>query len=397
MRVTNDTLRQVFLNALEIAQRRVQDTQTQVSTGLRIQQPSDDPVSAARIRELESSLSRLDQYQANGIIAQNRLALGEEVLTSVVNNLQHVRELAVQANNATQSAEGLAAINIELRQRLESLIGLANSTDSSGRYLFSGFSEDVLPFVQSGASVVYNGDQGQRMLQVSDSRFIAVTDSGSEVFQRIPNGNGTFALSVGATNTGTGVLGKGSVTDPTAYVPDTYTVTFLTPTNYEVRDSGGGLVVAATYAEGDSIGFLGIDIELSGQPAAGDTFTATPSTSQDLFTTVQNLIVALDSGGGSGAARAILNSEVSQSLEDLDQAIGRIVEVRSETGARLQSLDEEAALNDGFALQLVDALSELRDLDYAEAISNLSQQLLGLEAAQQTFVRVQGLSLFRFL
>ena len=397
MRVTNDTLRQVFLNALEIAQRRVQDTQAQVSTGLRIQQPSDDPVSAARIRELETSLSRLDQYEANGIIAQNRLALGEEVLTSVVDNLQRVRELAIQANNATQGAESHRAINIELRERLESLISLANSTDSSGRYMFSGFAEDVLPFAQSGTSIVYNGDQGQRMLQVSDSRFIAVTDSGSEVFQRIPNGNGTFALSVGASNTGTGSLGKGSVTDPTAYVPDTYTITFLTATDYEVRDGGGGLVVAGTYAEGDSIAFLGIDIELSGQPAAGDTFTATPSTSQDLFTTVQNLIDTLGSGGDSGSARAILNSEVAQSLENLDQAIGRILEVRSETGSRLQALDEEAALNEGFGLQLVDTLSELRDLDYAEAISSLSQQLLGLEAAQQTFARVQGLSLFRYL
>ncbi|MGI9258258.1 MAG: flagellar hook-associated protein FlgL [Gammaproteobacteria bacterium] len=397
MRVTNDTLRQVFLNALEIAQRRVQDTQAQVSTGLRIQQPSDDPVSAARIRELETSLSRLDQYEANGIIAQNRLALGEEVLTSVVDNLQRVRELAIQANNATQGAESHRAINIELRERLESLISLANSTDSSGRYMFSGFAEDVLPFAQSGTSIVYNGDQGQRMLQVSDSRFIAVTDSGSEVFQRIPNGNGTFALEVGASNTGTGALGKGSVTDPTAYVPDTYTITFLTATDYEVRDGGGGLVVAGTYAEGDSIAFLGIDIELSGQPAAGDTFTATPSTSQDLFTTVQNLIETLDSGGDSGSARAILNSEVAQSLENLDQAIGRILEVRSETGSRLQALDEEAALNEGFGLQLVDTLSELRDLDYAEAISSLSQQLLGLEAAQQTFARVQGLSLFRYL
>ena len=397
MRVTNDTLRQVFLNALELAQRRVEETQTQVSTGLRIQQPSDDPVSAARIRELEASVSRLDQYQANGIIAQNRLALSEEVLTSVMDNLQRVRELAVQANNATQGAESHRAISLELKQRLESLISLANSTDSSGRYLFSGFSEDTRPFVQNGTSVAYNGDQGQRMLQVSDSRFIAVTDSGSEVFQRIPNGNGTFALGVGAANTGTGVLGEGSVTDPTAYVPDTYTVTFLTPTDYEVRDSGGGLVVAATYSEGDSISFLGMEIELDGEPAAGDTFISAPSSSQDLFTTVQNMIDALDIGGDTGAARAILNSEIGQSLENLDQAIGRIIDVRSETGARLQSLDQEAALNEGFGVQLVEALSELRDLDYAEAISNLSQQLLGLEAAQQTFARVQGLSLFRFL
>ena len=239
----------------------------------------------------------------------------------------------------------------------------------------------------------YNGDQGQRSLQVSDGRFVAINDPGSEIFQRIPNGNGTFALAAAQANTGTGVLGAGTVTDPAAYIPDTYTITFLTSADYEVRDSGGGLVVAGTYADGDSIGFLGTEIQLNGQPAAGDVFTSAASTSQDMFATVQNLITALESG----ANGSVVQSNVGQTLQDVDQALSRVIEVRTDIGSRLQALDGEADLNEGFTVQLTETLSELRDLDYAEAISQLSQQLVGLEAAQQTYVRVQGLSLFRFL
>jgi flagellar hook-associated protein 3 FlgL len=397
VRITNDTLRQVFLSALETAQRQVQETQTQVSTGLRVNRPSDDPLASARIRELEASVARLDQYQANGIIARNRLGLEEEVIADVVQNLQRVRELAVQANNATQSVENRRAIAVELRERLDGLIGLANSADSAGRYLFAGFAENTLPFVRSGGSVTYNGDQGQRSLQISDGRLVAVSDPGSEVFQRIANGNGTFTLSAGQANVGSGVLGAGSVLDPAAYVPDTYTVTFLSPSDYEVRDGGGGLLAAGTYADGEAIGFLGIEIQLSGQPAAGDAFTAAPSTTQDLFATVDKLIIALENGNGTEASRALVHNQIGQSLVDLDQAVGRLLEVRAEIGGRLRAVEEEAGLNEGFALQFTDTLSDIRDLDYAEAISLLSQQLLGLEAAQQTYVRVQGLTLFRFL
>ncbi len=99
----------------------------------------------------------------------------------------------------------------------------------------------------------------------------------------------------------------------------------------------------------------------------------------------------------SGANNALVHSDVGQALQDVDQALGRVIEVRTDIGSRLQALDGEADLNEGFTVQLTETLSELRDLDYAEAISRLSQQLIGLEAAQQTYVRVQGLSLFRFL
>jgi flagellar hook-associated protein 3 FlgL len=387
-----------FLNALETAQRRMADTQQQISTGQRINTPADDPVSSARIVQLDASLSRLNQYQANGIIARNQLGLEEEALASVIGNLQSVRELAVQANNATLSDSDRAGVAADLRQRRDSLLALANTADASGHFIFAGFSETTRPFtVGAGGNVVYNGDQGQRTLQVSDDRFIAINDSGAEVFQRIPNGNGTFVLAAGAGNTGSGVLGGGTVVNPAAYVTDTYTINFVTATTYDVLDSGGNSVAAGTFTPGQSIAFLGVDVPIDGNPAVGDSFTVTPSSNRDVFATVNALIDALETPASDPAARAQLHNSVGQLLLDVDQAVGRVIDTRADIGARVRALEQEDTLNENFSFQLTETLSEIRDLDYAEALSLLSQQLFGLEAAQQTYARTQGLSLFRFL
>jgi flagellar hook-associated protein 3 FlgL len=397
MRVTNDTLRNAFLSALESAQQRLLQTQAQVTTGRRINAPSEDPLAAARIGELGAAVAQLEQYRTNGATARSRLALGEEALASVINNLQRVRELAVQANNATMSNGDRLAIAAELRERLEGVVAVANSTDASGKYLFAGFSETTLPFVHTGGTVAYNGDEGRRSLQIGAERSVAVNDSGSAVFENVSNGNGTFTLAAGTANVGTGVLGAGSVVAAGAYVRDGYTITFVTTSDYEVRDSGGTLVTTGTYAPGQAVTFPGVSIELTGEPAVGDTFDVAPSGRQSVFTTLANLINVLETPVTDAASRALSNNQVGQLLLDIDQGVNHVIERRADIGSRQRAIDDELAMNEGFSVQLAETLSEIRDLDYAEALSRLTQQLFGLEAAQQTYARTQGLSLFRYL
>jgi flagellar hook-associated protein 3 FlgL len=398
MRVSSDLLRTVFLNALADAQQRFAKTQEQVSTGQRVNSPSDDPAAAARIAQLNATLSRLDQFQTNADFARNQLGLEENALTSVVDNLQQIRELTVQANNAPLSDADRAAIASELSQRLDALRSVANTTDVDGRHLFAGYNEDATPFtVGPAGNVVYNGDQGQRTVQVSETRFVALNDSGADVFQRIPTGNGTFTLTAGAANTGTGVLGAGTVVDQTAWVPDNYTIRFLTPTTYEVRDGASALVASGTYTAGQAISFRGVAVPIDGAPAAGDTFTAAPSSSRDVFATVSSLIDTLKTPAQSDTARASLHNKLGQLLADIDQATNHVISKRSDVGSRSRALDDEASLSADFKVQLSTTLSSIRDLDYADALTRLSQQQLGLQAAQQAFAQTQGLTLFRYL
>jgi len=398
MRISNDTLRSAFLSALDEARQRVLATQEKVSTGLRINSPSDDPVAAARVAHLDASLTRLDQYHANAVFARNQLGLEEEALTDVIGNLQRIRELVLQANNSTTSAADRSIIADEIRQHRDAIRAVANTTDVDGRYLFAGFREQTTPFTVSGSgSVVYNGDYGQRTLQISDSRFVAINDSGAEVFQRIPEGNGTFVLGVGATNAGTGTLGEGTVTNPAAWVADTYTISFLTPSSYEVRDGANTVIATGSFAPSQSVTFPGASVRIDGTPAAGDTFTVTPSAQRDVFATLDLLISEIEVPAGDPAGRAQMHSEVGQRLLDLDNALARVVSTRGEVGARVRALDQQESLNDEFEVHLRTTLSSVRDLDYAEALSRLSQELFGLDAAQQAFARAQNLSLFKYI
>jgi flagellar hook-associated protein 3 FlgL len=279
------------------------------------------------------------------------------------------------------------------------LLAIANTTDVDGRHLFAGYKEETVPFTTNASgAVVYNGDQGQRTLQISDSRFVAINDSGAEVFQRIAEGNGTFVLGVNPANSGTGMLGSSSVQDPTAWVADTYTVSFLTPTTYEVRNSASALISSGTLTPPtQSLTFVGIEMRIDGAPAAGDTFTVTPSANRDLFSSLDRLIAAIEAPAGNPPARAQLHSNIGQRLADLDNALAHVVDVRGEIGARVRALDQQEELNADFAVHLNTTLSAVRDLDYAEALSRLSQQLFGLDAAQQAFARAQNLSLFKYI
>lgn len=396
MRISTYGAYQQGLSMMQQIQAALDRTQRQVSSGQRILAPSDDPIAAARALDLRDTLGRLEQFDRNSNIARNRLTDEEVALGNVNNVLQRVRELALQANNATQSDETRSLIAIEMHQQLDQLVQLANQQDGNGRYLFSGNQDATTPVTRNGASFIYNGDQGTRMIEIGENRLIADGNSGAEVFFRIRNGNGVFATSAAPGNTGSVVVGSGSLVDPTQYDQDSYTLTFIDPVNYEVQDSSGTVVSTGTYQSGSSVAFRGIQFSLNGEPQAGDTIAVEPSRFRDVFTSIRELADAIDAPVGNDAARAALNNKVNAGILGMDQAIGKVLDVRTQVGSRLAAIDTQGDSNGAFALAVQSTLSEIEDLDYAEALSRLSLQMTTLEAAQQTFIRTQQLSLFNF-
>src|SRR5690606_10541318 len=137
MRVTSDAMRATFLAVLERANRQLMKTQTQIGTGRRVNAPSDDSFAAARITEIDAAIARLAQFRDNGTLARNRLSLEETVLADVADSLQRIRELTLQANNATLGNGERAGLAAEIRERFDGLLALANSVDGNGRYLFA--------------------------------------------------------------------------------------------------------------------------------------------------------------------------------------------------------------------------------------------------------------------
>lgn len=607
MRVSSGTIFDQNVAALTQQQTRLLQTQQQVSSGRRILTAADDPVAAARALSISQSDAMNTQYAANRTAARHTLSLAESTLQSVTSLLQDVKTAAVGAGNGSLNNSDRQTIATGLSGRLQELIGLANSTDGAGNYLFSGFQSATQPFVNVAGVMTYNGDDGQRLMQVAASRQMASSDSGADIFMRVKNGNGTFATQAVASNTGSGVISAGfqtgavtghsytvafgaintqaptgtrtvasgaisgsdvtvagttastatftvdgitlfsntvaagatgtlitganldaawpafaaanpgytltgtfaagtaqitkangtalvlaenqaagtgatlsafaaagagfigttaagtgmggtigtpaTVTNPAVATGHDYSITFgaggttysvqdlttnkpvpgmssvaytsgaaiafdgisvaisgtpvqgdvfnVAAPTYSVTDNTTGTTVATAqrYVSGQAISFGGMQFDISGIPLPNDRFTVQPSGNVSIFQTISDLIAALNTpvGVGNPTQTAALNTSLQTAMNLLDRGLNNVLSVRSSLGLRLSEVDALQVTGEDLSLQYKQNLSQLQDVDYNKALSDLTQQQIGLQAAQKSFVNVSGLSLFNYL
>lgn len=301
MRISTSFIQQQSVDAMLRQQTELAKTQQQVSTGERIQSPSDDPVASVRILGIERDLNLTEQYQNNADAAENKLNVNDGILKSAADILQRIRELAVQGLNDTNDGNARDAIAEEIRQLNETLVSLANSTDANGEYLFSGYQSNTQAF--DPTTYTYNGDSGQRNLRVGSGYLVEISEPGDQIF---------------------------------------------------------------------------ISTNLNG-------------TTQAIFQTIDDFVSALENDAVNTAPN---NGDF---LSNMDTALNQVYESRTKVGTRLNAIDQQRAVNESSIASLQNNLSQLKDLDYAEAITRLNQQAVGLQAAQQAYVKVQGLSLFNFI
>ena len=296
MRISTSLLYQRGVDAIELQQKKLSDTEIQLATGERLDSPADDPFASTRIIALDEEEKLLDQYNRNADYALARLNQEEIALTSAINALQRLRELAVQTANGIYGADDRRAISEEAFQIRDGLLQNANTADESGNYIFAG---DKVGSPAFDNNFVYQGDQGERFIQIGKSRQVQTGDSGYAVWENVPN-----------------TIGGGNV--------------------MEIADS---------YAT---------ELSVNG---------------------VQD----------------------PNAIDDIDAALNHLITIRSRIGGRVNAIQSEQSSNDSFSLSIQENKSALADLDYAEAISRFQQQLAGLQAAQQSFVQIQGLSLFNYI
>lgn len=386
-------------------QSKVSETQLQLSKGTRILRPSDDPIGSAIAFDLQRQIDSATQFVENGRVAETRLSVEESSLASATDILQRVRDLALQGANATLTGEDRKAISVEIETRLEELMGIANTQLATGEYLFSGFKTNVKPFSVDGTGTVnYNGDQGIRSVKVNTTVQIESGNSGDRVFQDIKTGNGAFVAMASGSNLGTGVISNAVLSDPTAFVGDTYTIDYSTDASGSVRYQITGANTGPIYSpplplfdEDSNVTFNGITFSVSGMPSDGDSFTIEPSFKQDVFTTVNQIINGLKMSTDTSNLQASFQNALNLGIQNLDQALSHIDGVRASVGSRLNIIENEADINESLKVESQSALSLIKDLDYAEAITELNKRSLALQASQQSFVQVQNLSLFEFI
>lgn len=402
IRLSNNTIYSTGIYRLNSLQSGLQKVGDQVATGRKILTASDDPIAAARVLEVTQSDSVNTQFQVNRQTATSSLSQVESILSNATNLIQDVQALAVQAGNGSMSDSDRKAISVEVRSKLDDLLGLANSGDGAGSYLFSGYKATTLPFVQTPEGARYDGAQGKRMLQVASSREIAITDSGASIFENNRTGNGTFTVNADAANTGNATFTNGSVTDSSVLTHDYYEVSFTVAagvTTYDVMNTSTGLPVSTgnAFTPGQTIEFDGMQFTVKGAPADTDKLSVSPSGVQSIFTTLTDLVKALETPVNGASDRARLQNALTVADANLTAGLDNMLTVRSQFGASLKELDYLEAAGTDLGLQYARTLSDLQSLDYNKALSELAQQQFTLEAAQKSFKAVTSLSLFALI
>jgi flagellar hook-associated protein 3 FlgL len=402
MRISTSTFYASGSSKLGDLQTTLLRTQQQIATGRKMLTPADDPVSSARAYDVSQAQSANAQFGINRDNVKLSLGLEEDILQSITGLLQDVKTATVAAGNGVYSNADRKFLATEIQSRFDELLTLANSGDGQGGYLFAGFQSHTQPFTQTASGAQYNGDQGSRLLQVSNARQIAFSDSGDKLFELNKTGNGIFTTSANAANTGAGVVSSGLVADATLMTGENYSINFTVAagvTTYDVVNTTTGTTLSTgnAYASGQPIVFDGLQLQVSGNPANGDSFGVEPSKNQSIFTTLRDLINLLNMDGQGEVNQARLTNGLNTAHSNLDNGLENILTARAEIGSRLKEIDSLDGLGEDLNLQFSQTLSDLQDLDYNKAISSLVHQQTVLTAAQQSFAKISGLSLFNFI
>ena len=394
MTISTLTFQTNALAEMEALQSALTQTQAELSTGTRLPNAAANPAAMAQVNQLNMQLAASTQYLSNGGTVTSSLQLEQSALTTASNALQSARDLAVEGNNSALSLADRQDIATQLVQLQQALLGAANGTDAGGNYLFAGTASGTQPFAPSGGSVSYQGNNQVNQVQISADQSVSAGDAGDSVFMNIAAGNGTFTTAAGAANTGTGSIDTGSVVNRSAWVPDTYTISFTSPTQDQVTNSGGTVVSSGTYTSGNAIAFNGVQVAVSGVPASGDSFTVAPAGKASVFSTISNLIATLNSGTLTSAQVA---TRVGAAIQQIDNALGSFNTVQASIGGRLNAVTAVANGAQAQQTELQGAVSKLADTDYAAAVTRLSTQELALQAAQQSYASIAKLSLFNYI
>lgn len=382
----------------------VNDQMANLSSGKRVLTAKDDAVSYSTLAGFKDDLTNIDKYKRNITMAENNNSMQEVIFADVETLLDTFKQDLLLANNGRMSNEDLQSIAAQLRNSLDQLIDLANTQDEKGDYIFSGYQTEQMPFSQQvDGSVIYSGDHGVNQLQIAKNINIETNQAGDAAFLKINNAIGDFTVNYPSSPANTSGLSVESavVTDRNAYnasAPHNYTFTFGPGVaELNVLDGAVNVYSTTTYTAGQNIPLSnGVDVTLGGNPLPGESFSLTEQEEVSVFETMNNAIAWVEQG--------IVSTDQEQHqvdyntvLNQLSSAMNHLSSRRSDAGIRLQVLENQQSRHLDVELNITTNKSAIEDLDFAKAISQFEQSQIALQVSQQTFSKIQNLSLFNYL
>lgn len=423
MRISTAWAQQLSINAMNSQQTQLAKLQQQLSSGLKVSEPADDPAAAVRVLDLEGTIAKTNQYQSNISTVRGRLNVEESALETSGNILNRAKELTIQGMNASLNSSDRLSIKFEVDQLIQEMAGVANTQNANGEFIFSGDLATVPAFAlhPTTGEYVYQGGPQQRVLQISPTRQVADGDLGFNVFQNIDsvspakdeNGKRSIFNTLKALSEGLGATFNATPAEITGDRFLRYGLDYsppAAPASFTLTANGGAAVSITLNTKFTDVASIVNAINLQ----AGPTIQARSNGNRIEFASVATgaaSSIQINNTSGTfladagftngqiktGASAQIFQSQLGDVLTDLNAAQDSFLEARTSVGARLNALDNQELQNEKFVLDTKTTLSETQDLDYADAISKFQLQSTALQAAQQTFAKVKGLSLFNYL
>jgi flagellar hook-associated protein 3 FlgL len=307
MRVTQAGFYNQATQQMGKQQAKVFETQEQLASGKKILRPSDDPALATAINSLKSKMDINQRYLSNLNGMEDTLKMQEISVSGSVDIVSRIKELSVQAANDTYSAADRKGIAIEIKELISSLADLGNMRSIDGAYLFSGYSQDKAPFLESSLGVVtYTGTTDSQQVMFDEGRSMQIGMPGSDVFGSVQH----LDTSTGATS------------------------------------------------------------------------------SVDMFTTLGSIYQALVTND---------SDAIRDNLDKISSVHEHLIAQQSNIGSRMKRVETLTHAIEDRDYTYKALQSSMEDLDYVEAASRLKNQSLALQAGQQTFAQLSGLSLFKYI
>jgi len=398
------------LDGILNTQQRMNRAQDQLTKQTRILTPADDPAASAKVLGLDQNLEQVEQYQNNSVLLKNNLALEETVLTNMRTSMDRARVLTISSGNGAYTAADRQAVAQEMKNIQIELLDLMNSRNAEGGYIFSGYQDKKQTYSLNNATGIYefNGDDGQKALQISPTIALPGNDSGKFVFEDV---DARYKTTPAVISGGGATKATVSVSDQSLFdafykqnydslnpANNDYNLVLTAPSNYEIQRNGASLVpaVTGTFTPDAPIVFNGLTLTVSGAAAVPGQvdFSLQAPEKKNILTTLGEFITALEDPNISSFD---FNEAIADTLTQITSASTNIDSFLSTIGGRVNVLDSVFGTNEDLTVNNKAYRADLSEVDYAAALTEITKQEIALEAISNTFVKVSGVSLFDYI
>lgn len=311
MRITNNMLSQNLLSNLEIAQNQMYDLQNQLSSGLKLTKPSDDPVGAEQAINYKSSIASVAQWQKNCTQALSVMNTTDSAMGNITSMVQQIRTLTVQAADDVNQGTPRLDIQAQVDQITQQLQTLAN-TQIGNKYIFGGTNTTTEPLASLGAT--WAGNDNPINFNVGNNTTVNIGVDGKKLFEdNVTKADGTSVEGLFQTLSDLSNALAGKDSTGTAFVDDPTTATNPLTANQKTQNAISA-ALGNLDANLDNISSLRSDL--------GARVNRVTAINSQLDTTSTNLQQSLSNVQDADMAKTIMNFQNQQNVFNAALASG---------------------------------------------------------------------------